>query len=47
MLAVRARENPAFLGGFSRVCDGAGLALYRRNAATDASLQKVMFNVSR
>jgi hypothetical protein len=30
MLAARARESPAFLGGFSRVCDGAGIALYRR-----------------
>ncbi len=31
MLAKRARENPAFLTGFSRVCEAAGLALYRRN----------------
>lgn len=30
MLARNARENPAFLDGFSRVCDGAGVALYRR-----------------
>jgi hypothetical protein len=30
MLAHRARENPRFLEGFSRVCEGAGLALYRR-----------------
>ena len=30
MLAQRARENPAFLDGFTRVCEGAGLALYRR-----------------
>jgi hypothetical protein len=30
MLAVRARENPAFLDGFSRVCEGGGVALYRR-----------------
>ena len=53
MLAVRARENPAFLGGFSRVCDGAGLALYRRKASTTltpgpaARLQNPMFTVSR
>ena len=47
MLAVRARENPAFLGGFSRVCDGAGLALYRRKAVTAASLQNPRFSVSR
>jgi hypothetical protein len=33
ILAERARENPAFLNGFSRVCDGAGVALYRRRPA--------------
>ena len=31
MLAARARANPAFLKGYTRVCEGAGLALYRRN----------------
>jgi hypothetical protein len=30
MLAHLARERPKFLDGFVRVCDGAGLALYRR-----------------
>ena len=30
MLAQRAREDPQFLDGYSRVCEGAGLALYRR-----------------
>src|SRR5262245_13717667 len=30
MLAKRARENPAFLAGFSRVAEAAGVALYRR-----------------
>ena len=30
MLATIARERPAFLDGYSRVCEGAGLALYRR-----------------
>jgi hypothetical protein len=30
MLAKRARENPTFLAGFSRVSEAAGLALYRR-----------------
>ena len=30
MLAKRARANPAFLAGFSRVSEAAGLALYRR-----------------
>jgi hypothetical protein len=30
MLAQRAQKSPAFLEGFDRVCEGAGLALYRR-----------------
>ena len=30
MLAHIARERPVFLEGYERVCDGAGLALYRR-----------------
>ena len=30
MLAHRARESPHFLDGYSRVCEGAGLALYKR-----------------
>ena len=30
MLAGIARERPAFLDGFTRVCEGGGLALYRR-----------------
>jgi hypothetical protein len=30
VLAKTARENPHFLDGFSRVCEGAGLALYKR-----------------
>ncbi len=30
MLARRAREDPTFLDGFARVCEGAGVALYRR-----------------
>jgi hypothetical protein len=32
MLAVRLRNNPHFLDGYSRTCEGAGIALYRRNA---------------
>jgi hypothetical protein len=32
MLAKMARENPAFLAGYARVCEGAGVALYRRTA---------------
>jgi len=39
MLAAIAREHPHFLDGYSRVCEGAGLALYRR--------QNRMLNVSR
>jgi hypothetical protein len=31
MLARLAREHPHFLDGYSRVCDGAGLALYKRS----------------
>ncbi len=34
MLAMRAREQPQFLDGYSRVCEGAGLALYHRTSAT-------------
>jgi hypothetical protein len=30
MLAQRAREHPDFLKGYTRVCEGAGLALYQR-----------------
>jgi len=30
MLSQRARKDPAFLGGFTRVAEGGGLALYRR-----------------
>jgi hypothetical protein len=35
MLAHLARERPSFLAGYARVCDGAGLALYRRLDHTD------------
>ena len=31
MLAERARQDPHFLDGYSRACEGAGLALYRRD----------------
>ena len=30
MLATIARRRPSFLDGYSRVCEGAGLALYKR-----------------
>jgi hypothetical protein len=30
MLAKRSREHPGFLGGYARICEGAGLALYKR-----------------
>ena len=39
MLARRAREHPEFLQGYSRICEGAGLALYER--------QNLMLNVNR
>ena len=39
MLAKRAREHPHFLDGYSRVCEGAGVALYER--------QNRMLNVKR
>jgi len=32
MLARIARERPTFLDGYERICEGAGLALYRRAA---------------
>ncbi|MGH9143833.1 MAG: hypothetical protein ACRD2I_22075, partial [Vicinamibacterales bacterium] len=35
MLAQRARERPSFLEGYSRVCEGAGLALYRRGLSPE------------
>jgi hypothetical protein len=31
VLARKTRENPHFLRGFTRVCEGAGVALYRRD----------------
>lgn len=34
MLAKRAREHPHFLDGYSRVCEGAGVALYERQNRT-------------
>ncbi len=34
MLYKRARENPEFLDGFSRICEGAGVALYERQNRT-------------
>jgi hypothetical protein len=33
MLAQRAREHPEFLKGYTRVCEGAGLVLYKRITA--------------
>ena len=34
MLAKRAREHPDFLSGYSRICEGAGVALYERQNRT-------------
>jgi hypothetical protein len=39
MLAKISRADPRFLDGFSRVCEGSGIALYRR--------QNRMLNVAR
>jgi hypothetical protein len=39
VLAKRAREHPEFLQGYSRICEGAGVALYAR--------QNLMLNVNR
>jgi hypothetical protein len=36
MLAKLARTQPHFLDGYSRVCEGAGLVLYRRNGSPGA-----------
>ena len=47
MLALRARENPRFLDGFSRVCDGAGVALYRRITTPDALEERSEADVER
>jgi hypothetical protein len=38
MLAKRAHADPHFLDGYTRVCEGAGLALYKRDAAGQRSL---------
>jgi hypothetical protein len=35
MLARRARERPSFLDGYTRVCEGAGMALYKRSDVRD------------
>jgi hypothetical protein len=37
VLASRAREYPDFLGGFARVAEGGGVALYQRDEAPGAS----------
>jgi hypothetical protein len=35
MLALRAREDPRFLAGYDRVCDGAGVGLYKRRSVNE------------
>ena len=47
MLAVEAREHPGFLAGYSRVSEGAGLALYRRDAQPVKPPQNLTLNVTR
>jgi hypothetical protein len=39
MLAHIAREHPHFLDGYTRACEGAGLALYRRSRPADQNLK--------
>ena len=39
MLARAARERPAFLDGYQRVCEGAGLALYRRGEGKEFRIE--------
>jgi len=36
VLAQRARTDPTFLEGFTRVCEGGGVALYRSSAQSKA-----------
>jgi hypothetical protein len=40
MLARIARERPHWLDGFTRVCEGAGLALYRRDQNLKLSVKR-------
>jgi hypothetical protein len=37
MLAKLARQRPHFLDGYSRVCEGAGVVLYKREGPTHRS----------
>jgi hypothetical protein len=39
VLAHLARDKPWFLDGFTRVCEGAGLALYERAGRADGPAQ--------
>jgi hypothetical protein len=39
LLAKRARDHPQFLEGYTRTCEGAGLALYRRSGPGAAARQ--------
>jgi hypothetical protein len=45
LLARTAREHPHFLEGYSRICEGAGVALYRRESG--GAVQNRMFSVKR
>jgi len=40
MLARLAREKPSWLAGYARVCEGAGMALYRRGATVDTEAKR-------
>ena len=39
MLAHAARERPSFLDGYQRVCEGAGMALYRRGEGRELRIE--------
>ena len=40
MLAHIARERPGFLSGYRRICDGSGVALYRRGAPGERDIER-------
>ena len=46
MLALLARQRPHFLDGYSRVCEGAGIALYKRQDARPKSPRRAANTVT-
>jgi hypothetical protein len=41
LLAIRGRQHPSFFDGFTRVAEGGGVALYRRDPGSIASVQNL------